>query len=171
MSEKYIRLLLKDLTARLSYGVKGRILVDYVVPHRYDIEGFPVESTFDAIVELCGINTDTEEISVKGPEDNEELADYIEECQSDEPWTILDFKPFLRPMSSMTAEEKAEINAIISEFGDKWLDSEDNKDKWSATFWQCSEITDYLNSIHIDHRGLIGKGLAIEVVEENNPYI
>jgi hypothetical protein len=27
-----------------------------------------------------------------------------------------------------------------------------------------------VNSIYIDYRGLIPKGLAIEVTEENNPY-
>lgn len=32
------------------------------------------------------------------------------------------------------------------------------------------ESFDYLTSIHIDYRGLIPMGLAIEVTEENNPY-
>lgn len=31
-------------------------------------------------------------------------------------------------------------------------------------------VIDYYNSNHIDYRGLIQKGLANEVTEENNPY-
>ena len=31
-------------------------------------------------------------------------------------------------------------------------------------------VIDYYNSSHIDYRGLIEKGLAIEVTEDNNPY-
>lgn len=30
--------------------------------------------------------------------------------------------------------------------------------------------SDYLNSIHVDYKGLIEKGLAIKVTTENNPY-
>lgn len=30
---------------------------------------------------------------------------------------------------------------------------------------------DYYNSNHIDYRGFIGKNLAIEVTEDNNPYV
>ena len=31
-------------------------------------------------------------------------------------------------------------------------------------------VTDYLNSIHVDYRGLIERGLAIKVTPDNNPY-
>jgi hypothetical protein len=33
-----------------------------------------------------------------------------------------------------------------------------------------SMVMDWLNERHFDYRGLIEKGLAIEVTEENNPY-
>ena len=33
-----------------------------------------------------------------------------------------------------------------------------------------SDVIDYYNSNHIDYRGFIEKGLAVEVTEENNPY-
>ena len=32
------------------------------------------------------------------------------------------------------------------------------------------EYIDWLNKHHFDYRNLIGKGLAIAVTEENNPY-
>jgi hypothetical protein len=65
---------------------------------------------------------------------------YIEDC-------LL----YLRSMSSMTEEENKKLDEI-------WLKH------------TIEEGADYLNSIHVDYRGLIQKGLAIAVTEENNPY-
>lgn len=36
--------------------------------------------------------------------------------------------------------------------------------------WANAEAIDWLNAHHFDYRGLIEKGLAIEVTEKNNPY-
>ena len=79
-------------------------------------------------------------------------------------WENEDFKchsrwmlPYLRPMSSMTDEEKKELNNIL-EF-----------QYYSSDSCMC-ESTDWLNAHHFDYRGLIEKGLAIEVTKENNPY-
>jgi hypothetical protein len=33
-----------------------------------------------------------------------------------------------------------------------------------------NDVIDYYNSNHIDYRGFIQKGLAIEITEDNNPY-
>ena len=64
-------------------------------------------------------------------------------------------KPYLRPMSSMTEEEKEQIR-------DFWIDADV---KTHAT-----QLIDFYNKYHFDYRGLIEKGLAIEVTEENNHY-
>ena len=85
------------------------------------------------------------------------------QIEEEDGWEYI--KPYLRPMSSMTEDEKGNVNDIIDEFADRWLDSDVAKDKWYATFWQCSEIVNYLNSIHVDYRGLIEKGLAFEAPE------
>ena len=61
--------------------------------------------------------------------------DYFDDIDTDEQVV----KPYLRPMSSMTEEEKKECLKI--------------------TF---VEATDWLNSHHLDYRGLIEKGLALE---------
>ena len=58
-------------------------------------------------------------------------------------------KQYLRPMSSMTEEEN---NHYINTFICMW------------------DAVDWLNEHHFDYRGLIEKGLAIEVTEVNNPY-
>lgn len=59
-------------------------------------------------------------------------------------------KPYLRPMSSMTEEEKKEVFSCISSKG------------WEVS---ASQEIDWLNSHHFDYRGLIEKGLAIEVTD------
>ena len=81
-------------------------------------------------------------------------------------------KPYLRTMSSMTEEEKIYINY-------KW-DADDcgNMMAFSSYEGGVSEIEladiigfqDWLNKNMFDYQGLIEKGLAIEVTEQNNPY-
>lgn len=87
-----------------------------------------------------------------------------------------DVKPFLRPMPSMTEEEKKEF-----------IDATDGELRYSevfdvikplfasadfcASFDSYLKAVDWLNRNHFDYRGLISKGLAIEVTEENNPYV
>ena len=35
---------------------------------------------------------------------------------------------------------------------------------------KLSKLYDYYNSIYVDYRGLIERGLAIEITKEDNPY-
>jgi len=80
---------------------------------------------------------------------NEPLCPHLlEEVSDEDAWEYI--KPYLRPMSSMTKEERKE------------------QCKFSA--WNNIEYYDWLNAKHFDYRGLIPKGQAIEVTEENNPY-
>lgn len=76
-------------------------------------------------------------------------------------------KPYLRPMSSMTEEEKETYyNLCYEEEIDELEFGE-----WVARihYHDTIDSIDYLNSIHIDYRGLIPKGLAVST-EEFNPY-
>ena len=57
-----------------------------------------------------------------------------------------DFKPYLRPMSSMTDEEKDEYDRLVM-CNASWV------------------VDDWLNAHYFDYRGLIPKGLAIESPE------
>ncbi len=103
----------------------------------------------------------------------------------DKSWDIEYVKPYLRPMSSMTEEERAEFSKLL----DKRYCEEDWEGHISTSY--CIEIDnvytddeggikypsvfrmdaiDWLNKHHFDYRGLIEKGLAIEITEENNPY-
>ena len=79
-----------------------------------------------------------------------------------------EIKPYLRPMSSMTEEEKWEYtNLCFEEDREAFVFGE-----WATkTYYHDTiESIDWLNKNHFDYRGLIEKGLAIEVTEENNPY-
>ena len=65
---------------------------------------------------------------------------------------IKDIKPYLRPMSSMTEEErKIYAKLLFADLGGVYED--------------YYKALDYLNSLHIDYRGLIEKGLALEALE------
>ncbi len=70
-------------------------------------------------------------------------------------------KPYLRPMSSMTEEEKAMYEGLMI-----------GTDNISYML----DVIDWLNKNYFDYRTddegktMIEKGLAIEVTENNNPY-
>lgn len=70
-------------------------------------------------------------------------------------------KPFLRPKASMTDRELTIYHAFCVQH--YILD-------YGEVFYDTPESLDYLNEIHVDYRRFIGKGLAIEITEENNPY-
>lgn len=90
-------------------------------------------------------------------------------------------KPFLRPMSSMTKEEK---HIILELFNDKYVfvtNEGINADDQLTPVWKpfglqgirfktMSKIIDWLNKNMFDYNGLIPMGLAIAITEENNPY-
>lgn len=94
-------------------------------------------------------------------------------------YDLEEVKPYLFPLSSTTEEQLKEMQEIIGNPNEAcisvntaglelWLDSVDT----DPTIWLDTifEVQDWLNRNHFDYRGLIEKGLAIEVTEENNPY-
>ena len=125
-------LLLKDLSARLPYGVMlstpsgNKPLLALVSSKKYN--------TIIVYVDYCG------------NENN------INEWQGGDVEFI---KPYLRPMSSMTEEEYNELKAIAEYYG--FAPFEYIYD-WCPNY----EATDWLNKHHFDYRGLIEKGLALE---------
>ena len=97
---------------------------------------------------------------------------YGEECllsidleynKVNELYSLEEIKPYLRPMSSMTEEETKTYQSLQDtacsyhyEFGDIVDD---------FLYFDNDISLDYLNSIHIDYRGLIPMGLALEAKE------
>ena len=123
MTQEEKELLLKDLCARLPYGV---------VIHTYYNKPIDIKCTG------CDLFANTVNLDI--PNDDEAKV-YVENV-----------RPYLRPMSSMTEEERTEWMDITH--AQNWLIIS-NLDK--AVHW--------LNAHHFDFRGLIERGLAIEAPE------
>ncbi len=153
MNKDNKELLLKDLCARLSYGVRGRVYAE-CSNGEYDMNGDMIffDSPFD--VTLDGINISTEELHVVAI-GNEDTIDFIEDQQTwGEPYTVDEFKPYLRPMSSMTEEELREYEELCFIY-----------DTSDGTVLFGKNGLDWLNAHHFDYRGLIPMGLALEAPE------
>ena len=134
MTQEEKELLLKDLCGRLPYGVKCHIedknvkIIDGII---YDIDIDLSDSYYLA--------------SFKTSEGFYSLVEFG--------W----FKPYLRPMSSMTEEERTEYFILKHRDNDR----DDN----IILVDEASTLIDWLNKKMFDYRGLIEKGLALEAHE------
>lgn len=72
-------------------------------------------------------------------------------------------RPYLRPISSMTEEEKRELRQISDEYLDYyWSTADSSLLKWKLDAKVSSKRATFYNSHHLDWNGLIEKNLAIE---------
>lgn len=134
MTQEEKRLLLKELSARLPYGVQ----VDY--------NGFSKRLSNITCVHLFN-GSDTVQDVDAGTDFFGDGEDCLDICL---------IKPYLRPMSSMTAEENIEYQKRV-----KVIQDIDRTLHWCQT----AESIDWLNEHHFDYRELIEKGLALEAPE------
>ena len=72
-----------------------------------------------------------------------------------------EFKPYLRPMSSMTEEECITLSKLIPYETDAWKHIKTPIPLYIANIEQF----DFFHRHHLDWRGLIQKGLALEAPE------
>ena len=132
MKQEDKELLLKDLCARLPYKT-------YV-------------KTTKGIGYVYAINTSQLiELSVAN------VSEYWSEV-----FNIDEIKPFLRPMSSMTEEEKNELKQISNEYLEDWTNSQTSIDKWKLDAKISYKRSVFYNSHYLDWNGLIELGLALE---------
>jgi hypothetical protein len=115
MEQKLKDLLVKDLCARLPYGVK------------------------------CNINFNQKDSTL--------TTELLQGVMTDS----ISLKPYLRPMSSMTEEERKEYellanHCIVTSIGFAHLEAQ--------------MLINWLNAHHFDYRGLIPMGLALEAPAE-----
>lgn len=149
MTQKNKDILLKDLCARVPYGIICKCT-------------YPVNNE----------TTDGEDVLFTNDYEIEGIRRRGAGFMGDKRWYEITFDgetydidddgikviPYLRPMSSMTEEER-EIYHSHCEF--------DDGDYTGNPMWfDTIESFDYLTSIHIDCRGLIPMGLALEAPEE-----
>ena len=126
MTQEDRELLLKDLCARLPYGV----VVGY--------SGKDNPNTLDKMGKVIYVDIRFGMIQMQsesGISYGLPPSEFI--------------KPYLRPMSSMTEEEKIDYQAFFNYDGVEYPE----------------EYIDWLNAHHFDYRSLIEKGLALEAPE------
>lgn len=166
MTQEDKELLLKDLCARLPYGVRGKCEIDASYDKSFDTI-FQTHK-FDAVVygikeDLLLITPLIEDIDEQQFAE-EEVADGVD---------ILDFKPYLFPLSSMTEEQ---CHKFYFGFIENEIDYNDFKkyyfdgclwNKLLTSINDCSDIIDWFNKNYFDYRDLIKKGLAIDATGLN----
>lgn len=144
MTKEDKELLLKDLCARLPYGLKAYIKNWSKFERRW-IEGvYTVESVHPSLNNICG---STENYSV------EVILGYDD----------YDIKPYLFPLSSMTEEQKKEYHSII--YRSIELHYNEYCDVIDIDFFDV--LQEFYLKNHFDYRGLIEKGLAIDATNKN----
>lgn len=146
-------LLIKDLTCRLSYGVKCLVEIDET---EYDeFTGKEIGFKGKSIGELYLLDMNDNHVELYFDEKNN-ISDELSDMSMEGLITINDIKPYLRSMSSMTEEEKKEYCNLQ----DRFLCSS----QYPVT--DTYELFDWLNAHHFDYRGLIPKGLALEAPKD-----
>ena len=123
------KLLLKDLCARLPYGVK----------YCRDSWNYEWDQEMSVVEVLEDIDKDG----------------YINYHKV---YKVDDIKPYLRPMSSMTEEEIKTYHT--------YCECNNGDFTGETLYFDTIESFDYLTSIHIDYRGLIPMGLALEAPDD-----
>ena len=128
MTEEEIELLVKDLCARLPYGVKCNA---------------DLKQTDGSLKSVFG--------KFKGYNGWAVIGNNLVDIKT--------IRPYLRPMSSMTVEERDEYTDIKKgECNGCVLTGKGDPDTEFL-------LVDWLNEHHFDYRGLIEKGLALEAPE------
>ena len=79
----------------------------------------------------------------------------------------INIKPYLRPMSSMTEEERLELSKLTDDKFKFYLYTTKPEivcyEKYN--YLEGLKVLDWLNAHHFDYRGLIQMGLALEATE------
>ena len=141
MRQEDKELLLKDLCSRLPYGVKAKSQISHLEINT--IDGYFVDGDGRKIFHLS---------------------------EPDFWQSVNGFQYYLRPMSSMTEEEKKEMHEKLSPTGTAIYKEEgistplNHYGEW-IPYEYMNRIIDWLNVHHFDYRELIEKGLALEAPE------
>ena len=140
MTQEDKDLLLKDLCARLPYGVKVAFFNEELTYHSEP-------KTLTGIECINNLNYS----SLEDEDGNTTIVEFV--------------KPYLFPLSSMTDEQKKKYNWLKHsvfvchyEYGDVEEEIE---------LYDSPESFEYLIENHFDYRGLIEKGLAIDATDKN----
>jgi hypothetical protein len=144
MTQENKELLLRDLCTRIPYGVK--ILIPSWDERKMEY--------VDRVDTLYSVNGDNYVIATN---------DYYDFC-------VEDVKPYLFPLSSMTAEQLFEVQEILGkneiEIEDGFLHIVDS-DRNTITYLEILALLEWFYKNHFDIYGLIPMGLAIDATGLN----
>ena len=146
--EEYIgtdKPLTKDKRFNMFQGDKQLVLIDLCPRLPHGVKG---------IITYDKSNTT---FTVEGIDNNVLHLSDAEECY------VEDFKPYLRPMSSMTEEEKKTFSSMSSHSINCLHRLLSYSSEW---YYSIHNEIDWLNANHFDYRGLIPMGLALPATEE-----
>lgn len=129
MKQEDKELILKDVCARLPYGIKGAVQVGDMIPLDKVTDYSPLMSFKNAIYKHG-------------------------------------WRPYLFPLSSMTAEQKEEYEDALT-YHDYvkggWTIAKSFDEEYIIPYW----FVDFCNKNHFDYRDLIPKGLALDATGLN----
>ena len=140
MTQEDKELLLKDLCARLPYGVKVAFL-------NKDLTYHSEPKTLTGIECINNLNYS----SLEDEDDNTTIVEFV--------------KPYLFPLSSMTEEQHNEFFTYFHEVEKKEIET--SGDYLKAAYLGENAKRDWLNKNHFDYHYLIEKGLAIDATGLN----
>jgi hypothetical protein len=151
MTQEDKQLLLKDLCGRAQYGV------NILVPKGVRIHDNGKIKESDLIDTVCGVIFYNDEPKIVTPQ-NFSFLDR-NGIRNFGGWTVEEVRPYLRPMSSMTAEERNNLR--------KYCRAQEgiSYDVGVAGAINSPAIIDFLHAHHFDYHGLIERGLALEATE------
>ena len=144
MTQEEKDLLLKDLCARLPYGVK--VSAKYVD----EIDAKEGKGRLSLI-------------------DSDLVIAFVDEIENNNSFTYValhEVKPYLFPLLSMTEKQRKEYEDALT-YHDYvkggWTIAKSFDDEYIIPYW----FVDFCNKNHFDYRGLIEKGLAIDATGLN----
>lgn len=144
MTQEERNLLIQDLCGRLPYGVIAKKEYSFVFTNGTISKSKKIEKL------------DLEDI------------DYL--ISGDNCVDVL--KPYLRPLSSMTEEEREELKKLMNCDYVTYsslrytVGGQVDYDDFLVYYEESSKLIDWLNKNMFDYRGLIPKGLALEATED-----
>ena len=148
MTQEEKNLLLKDLCARLPYGVKAYIKKWSKLDRKYYEGVYTVESVHPSLGDIYASTENSSVEVILG------YADYV-------------IKPYLFPLENMTEEQRRYIN-------DRWGVNEkfdfEIDPNWGRFFVELGDAVGFINwcyKNHFDYRGLIPMDLAKDATNLN----
>ena len=159
MTQEDKELLLKDLCARLPYGVKLQNV-----------------NNIESIVKLRSIDLDNDCCEILFYTYQGKALTICDKSKLFRFGKILRYKPYLFPLSSMTEEQFTELRneTELNQYPDdlELVEWENNYKTLEFYLEEVPsdvviEVFDWLNKNHFDYRGLIEKGLAIDATGLN----